>query len=390
MTMRSKRARSPEKRRIAADEAHSWARNLQLDNPLGKLVLCMLTQYVNGDGVCYVGIVELAKDCELAQNTIRSRLEFLEQVGAIIRQPRWLDEYGRRNGDGHGKRTTDDIKLLIDAEIDLGTDDDAAPISPSPGEGLTSRETIVSPSPALHQPFTSVQGLISEPEPEDSPKVPSGDVSEAQSVQEVEESEPEHFGPAWVSWRGHEVMRRDLGLAEFRKLSIEDQRLCRAAIPQFFQMQDQLGRKHPPNFHIWVRNRGFAEFPTATLEATSSSATSHNVTSREGRAIKGLYGFARVPVFEHRGEVVYPLPITAQVLAFADLSPQAAWHWIEDRAPLAAWNAFLAAHIKKARPSLITTRGEGENKRQGFWAPWPWPPRKDGSISPSEEAGQGA
>ena len=88
-------------RRIAADEAHAWARNLRLRNPLAKLVLCMLTQYVNGEGVCFVSIDELGKDCELAPNTIRSRLTWLEEMGVIARRQQWLDEKGRRNADGH-------------------------------------------------------------------------------------------------------------------------------------------------------------------------------------------------------------------------------------------------------------------------------------------------
>jgi pyocin large subunit-like protein len=71
-------------RRIAADEAHSWARNLKLNNPHAKLLLCMLTQYVNGDGICWVSVPTLSEDCELAQNTIRSRLNWLEEIGVIV------------------------------------------------------------------------------------------------------------------------------------------------------------------------------------------------------------------------------------------------------------------------------------------------------------------
>src|SRR5882672_4611620 len=46
-------------RRIAADEAHAWARNLRLNNAQAKLVLSMLTLYVDGDGYCFVGIPQL-------------------------------------------------------------------------------------------------------------------------------------------------------------------------------------------------------------------------------------------------------------------------------------------------------------------------------------------
>lgn len=115
-------AAAPEKRRarrIAADEAHSWARNLRLKNPYGKLLLCMISQYVQGDGTCFVGIKALAEDCELAEETIRRRLTWLEMVGAIVRLPQWIDENGRRNSENRGRRTTDEIRLLFEADMDV-------------------------------------------------------------------------------------------------------------------------------------------------------------------------------------------------------------------------------------------------------------------------------
>jgi hypothetical protein len=108
----------PRARRIGSDEAHSWARNLKLGNPYAKLVLSMLTLYVQGDGVCFVGIEALAEDTELSTDTVRKRLAWLEDVGAIARFPQWVDASGRRNGDGNGKRTTDEIRLLLSADAD--------------------------------------------------------------------------------------------------------------------------------------------------------------------------------------------------------------------------------------------------------------------------------
>lgn len=373
-------------RRIAADEAHAWARNLRLRNHHAKSVLRSLTLYVDGDGFCYVAIPTLAEDCELSDDTVRRRLQWLEDVGAIARSAQWIDERGVRNGDGRGKRTSDQIRLMFDADdaaIEAraaGDDVVSREVSPSSQRGLNPDAETVSPAPALRQPSHCGEGLISEPEPESPPKTPSGGESEAISVDQVE---PEHFGPAWLAWRGHEVMRRDLALSEFRQLSADQQRLCRAAIPQFFQMQDRLGRKHPPNFHVWIRNRGFDEFPTATLaEAAPGTANSYDAAGPEARALRALYAMARVSLFEHRGRVVYPLPVTAQVLAFGSTAPLQQWNWIDDARQLAAWSTFLSAHVHVARPDLMLTRGD----RRGFYAPWPWPPRKDGSISETEES----
>jgi hypothetical protein len=172
-------ARRP--RRIAADEAHAWARNLRLGNPFAKLVLSMLTLYVDGNGICFVGIEALADDTELSADTVRKRLAWLEQVGAIARFPQWLDAHGRRNGEGRGKRTSDEIRLLIGADPDgiegraKGRDmGDAAaaeePVSPGPQQGLNQDQPSVGPGLApplaLCQPSDSGKGLTSEPEPE--------------------------------------------------------------------------------------------------------------------------------------------------------------------------------------------------------------------------------
>jgi hypothetical protein len=389
MTTAKRRAR-----RIAADEAHAWARNLKLGNIHAKLVLSMLSLYVDGDGVCWVSAQALAEDCELSDDTVRRRLAWLDEIGAIAREPRWIDEYGRRNGERRGKRTTDKIQLLYDADVEdiearaagkvaAEKPANSTAISLRQQRGLNEGQDPASIRLASGQPPHCSGGLISEPEPE-SPPTPSGGESEPAAVLE----EPADFGPAWLSWDGHEVMRRDLALAEFRLLSPEKQRHCRAAIPLFFKMQRELGRKHPPNFHLWIRNRGFEEFPTAALvePGAAPSAGPFELSTDPARAIQTVYAIARTRPFVSNGRVIYSKPLTAQLLAFAQAPPQGEWIWIEDRQQIAAWSSFLSAHIAGGRPQLLTTRGVGADARSGFLAPWPWPPRKDGTISNAGEA----
>ncbi len=127
--------------RVASDTAHAWARNLRLNNSLAKLVLSMTTLYVQGDGICYVGIGSLAEDTELSQETVRRRLGWLESVGAIVRLPQWIDEHGRRNSDGRGRRTTDEIRLMMDADADeiearaAGAHDEVNPLHQTGSDG---------------------------------------------------------------------------------------------------------------------------------------------------------------------------------------------------------------------------------------------------------------
>jgi hypothetical protein len=389
MTATKRRAR-----RIAADEAHAWARNLRLRNHHAKSVLRSLTLYVDGDGVAYVGIPTLADDCELSDDTVRRRLTWLEEIGAITRRPQWIDERGLRNGDGRGKRTSDEFRLMFDADPDAiearaagVLESVSREVSPSSQRGLNSDPESVGPAPALGQPSHCGEGLISEPEPESPLKAPQG--AERERPQELDRGEPEHFGPSWEAWPGHQAMPRDKALDAFRKLSPAEQRLCRAAIPLYLQMRKQLKRDTVPDFHRWIRSGGFAEFPTASLDQPAGGSNSYDGAGREARALRSLYRFARVPLFETGGKVVYSLPITARLLAFAELPPDRDWYWIDEPGPLAAWSAFLSAHINRARPDISEMGGSGQVKRRGIKAPWPWPPRKDGTLSPTGETSEG-
>lgn len=384
-------------RRIAADEAHSWARNLRLNNHHGKTVLKSLTLYVDGDGYCFVGIEQLAYDCELSADTVRRRLVWLDEIGAIARQSQWLDSSGRRNGEGRGKRTSDLIQLLMDDDrVDLiearargeNTDDDvygAAHVSPSSQRGLNSDADSVSPTPALRQPSQSCEGLISEPEPESSPLPPSrGRESASPSV----ENEPEHFQPTWQSWPGHEVMRRDLALAEFRLLSPDDQRLCRAAVALFVAAQTRLKRTTMPNLHLWIRTGGFREFPHARLpdEPAAQASDEHWIAegSDDDRAFRFLCHLAKVGspfVRDHGGERGYfrKSPIGRDVVAMLRFVDQSILRWpiYKPGTPqYAAWQDRFRSWVGKPLPH---DPGHG-----GIHAPCEWPPRKDGTFFEGE------
>jgi DeoR/GlpR family transcriptional regulator of sugar metabolism len=59
--------------------------------PQAKLILSMITLYVDGEACCFVSITALAEDCELSPDTIWRRLAWLESLGLITRTPQWLD-----------------------------------------------------------------------------------------------------------------------------------------------------------------------------------------------------------------------------------------------------------------------------------------------------------
>lgn len=394
---RTDRVKRP--RRLASDEAHSWARNLRLDNVQAKLVLMMLALYVDAEGCCFVGIPTLAMDCELSSDTVRRRLSWLDEIGAIARLPQWLDHNGRRNGDAQGKRTSDLIKLLYESDAEDIEDRAAGGIgktaastsafSPSCQRGLNHELESVSPSSALGQPSQSGEGLISEPEPESSPFPPSrGRESQPPSA---EETEPEDFAPAWQGWPGHQLMHRDRALAEFRVLPLDKQRQCRAAVPLFVALQAKHRRETIPNFHLWIRRRQFEEFPNARLpDATAPPPDDDWVAdgSDQDRALRFIHGLAKVPTpfvrsrsdgsrgYVHKGGVGADV---LAMLAFVDDSPLR-WALLARGTPqCAAWQQRFVAWVGRGLPVEI-----GDD---GIRAPCPWPPRKDGTFFEGEGEG---
>lgn len=405
MTTEKRRAR-----RIAADEAHAWARNLRLNNPHAKLTLSMLSLYVDGDGYCFVSIPTLADDTELSQQTVRSRLAWLEEIGAVVRLPQWIDEYGRRNGDCKGKRTSDLIRLMIDVDPELleaaargEIETVSREVSPMPQTGLNAAAETVSPAPALRQPYDSAEGLNSEPEPESSPKSPSRGREGDRDA--LEESEPEDFDPAWQSWPAG-AKRRDLALAEFRQLEPDKQRLCRAAVGPFLDSLKRMKRDAVPNFHLWIKQRRFEEFPNARLPDPAPARRWVDGDELAGLQLAARIGRRPLRLVEdpERGRGLWSFkPAQADMVAIAPFASEdpAAWLQVELGTPqFAAWRdrlaLWLGVEIESERvwnephnPAVHDLPAMHPNFRlrkskQVLRVPMPWPPHRDGTWSTDE------
>lgn len=368
-------------RRIAADEAHAWARNLRLGNVHAKLVLSMLSLYVNGEGEAFVGIDQLAEDCEVAANTVRSRLVWLEKIGAIVRIPHWIDEHGNRNRQGRGKRSTDLIRLMINADPDgiearakgdFESDADEE-FSPPPHGGLNRAVESVSPPVALQQPSNCVEGLISEPEPEDSPPSPppGGSVDEPEGWKEFETD--------WVEPIGRQSLARPI----WQALTPSERQLARQAARGYVAWRK--AQRKPPNVlgaHLFLRERAawerYAAYAPGEAARTSGGRTLLAPGSDEARAVLTLHAIARAsPPFRiGDGRLSFKGEVTPQILALAQAPPRETWPCVTERQQIAAWAGFVAMHVTGARPPFTETT----DGRSGVHAPWPWPPNKDGKV----------
>jgi hypothetical protein len=372
-------------RHVASDEAHAWARSLPLNNPNAKTVLRALALYVNGEGCCFVGLDQLSEDTDLSADTVRRRMVWLEQVGAIVRLPQWLDANGVRNGEGRGKRTTDEVRLLLEADTDeieaRAKGDESAEssaisstettaISPSSQQGLNPDGETLSPRLAPRQPLQSCDHLTSEPEPESTPQPPSGGSVDADGWKEFQED-----------WQ-EPILRQSLAQQVWSVLKPEERTLARSAARGYVAWRK--AQRKPPNVlsaHLFLREReAWAGFAAKAPDAKPAFNSGYDRHSLEGRAIVAMYEVARTRPFESRGRIVYSGEISPQVLTFAEAPERSVWQWIEDREQIGAWSNFASTHVQGARPAMIVKRGTGDDERSGIFAPWPWPPSAKGKI----------
>lgn len=418
-------AQPPRKRRIASDEASSWARNITLNNSNAKSVLRALAGYVNEEGICFVGLITLAKDCELSISTVRSRLLLLEEVGAIVRMAQWLDDRGRRNGDGRGKRTTDDVRLMMDADPDeiearararkLGASepDDAEEkdtdpptsdgFSPSPGRGLNPPDQPISPPHggglnqvqdsvshplALCQPSNYVQGLDSlncNYEPEESPPYPPPGGAHASRSTNFQDDQNlrESFAPFEAAYPGP-VSNIERALDVWRALTAQERGQAVIGARGYAAHLADCERRRKPQAvtaaHTWLKNRQWGGYLTTATLAARAAQSVMTVTGTPQWAAWSVYwtccGYGGIP--EHKiskyvtndGKMQASMPQEWP----PECGPEAPKPWPEfcDGTPqFAAWMRRLR-ELPEARFSLRSVDGKAVVRVPAEWPP----PRK--------------
>ena len=420
--------KKPRARRISSAEALAWALNLRLRNTTAKFILCALSQYVDGDGICFVSIASIAEDTELSDQTIRSRLAWLEEVGVIARSPQWIDEFGNRNSTGKGRRTSDNIRLMValnQDQIEERTQNKSRK-TPSEVDPQNHQEGEIDPQnltlsaeegpPALPPhlpsalPSNCVGGLISEPEPEpESPPKgpPPGDLREADLDSGIKE--PEHFLEFWRAYPGHEAMSRFRALEVFVTMSEAEQVHARAASPMLAAVLEKLKRR-PRDAHKWLAEKGWQEFPQAKLPSPSAIPKRRMIKGYELAAVMIALRIANLPPLsvvntrqEDSGETAdcsfWAMPIEPDLLALARFSRDASiWEAvIEGGQQFAAWRDRLRAWTGREietlkiwqephNPEIHSLAGSDPAFRprkfvNGLRVPTPWPPRKDGTLA---------
>lgn len=144
----------------------------------------------------------------------------------------------------------------------------------------------------------------------------------------------------------------------------------------FLENLKRLGRKNVPAGWRYLEEKRWTLLEQPKAEAPIGQ---HATGSREGRAIAMLYEIAGKTDFFHRivarGGVVYSrIEITPQLLALADLPPRNEWRETAAHNEAGAWNRFIGERLGDLQRARLV---EGDS------VPKPFPPKVDGSWSPT-------
>ena len=420
------------RQRIASDEAHAWARHLRFGNAYAKSVLLALTHYVNDEGACTAGLPTLAEDTDLSVDTVRKRIRFLEDCGAIARFPRWIDERGRVNNDGRGKQTTDEIRLMLDADPeviearargDVGDVEDVVTVAPDGGGATT-----VSPScqQGLNHGAESVRGGLGvgqgslcgnpldsfEPEPEESPPTPpSGGVCDEDREETSQESdrtrEPEHFAEFFEACPGWRTQARDRVRQAFEALTPEERVKARAAAPLNARECEKARKKSRDAWKL-IREKFWVNFPDAKLpekppplvwiDVGETDGLAVALEIADGRPLNLISGSSGARGLWRRSPIP---PDLAALATFAGtvrddwpIVPAGSHEFAAWRARLEAWTGlrvegqrvFTEPHDRQVH-DLPPTHPAFRLRRSiiALRVPCRWPPRRDGTLVDSGE-----
>lgn len=365
-------------------EALNWARKIYVGDAMAKALLRGIADYADEHGHCFPSHGRLSTDCEMSIATVKRRLAQLEELDLLVTFRCWVDEHGVRNRERRGRETSREIRLHLAKRIappappdddpnppdDVGGGSVSTPSNPNEG-GLSAPHGVPAEPPG--------GALVTPPNSEpssnlkDSPLPPSGGIVEADLDDGWKEFETD-----WPEG----IIRHSIAKREWAKIPPDKRPLARQAARGY--VAQNRAKAKPAN---WIgaekflrEQEAWPKFATFAPEAaTAASSASFPSTSTEAAAIRNLYAIGRAAApFEHKGRLIYPKPVTLQLLAFASAGSASSWEFVELGKAIASWSTFLDAHIFGVRSPFVVTRGD----RRGIFVPWLFPPSVEGKVYP--------
>lgn len=366
----------------------TWAIEQRAGGPRAKCVLWSIANYAGPLWFAYPKQDLIAEESEQSADSVQRYLAELVAAG-LVRRVR-LKRFGRRTHDflilkpsplfcasieeilPHLPSGCDLLKEAEDAAADSGSvakEENAPPQQDSESDAAADSGNVFSPTlPPPADDATAVQrqpimepvlnhSLPQTPSQADPPLVGEGETAAWQRFERFKLKYPIGVVDQKAAWLW------------FKPLSEVDQQAAIAAGPRYGRQCEKLQRR-VRDAHRFLRDRVFDGF-------RESDPVPIDRKSREGRAITALYELAGKGnlligiMRSESGGIWYKKPITPQLLALGDI-PQRNDPVALTAQQAAAWNHFIDEFLTVRHSVRLT---------EGSRAPYPWPPRKDGSIS---------
>jgi hypothetical protein len=406
-------------------QATEWARGLPLHSLSAKFTLMMIGSYAGTDGTCFPSLGTLAEDTLQSVATVRRRVRELEDLGILVRFSRWtspdgkvvLTQVGDDNRPLDCRQSSDELRLqlhvpaeVVKAKIEaLGWDKKrhtdqwdeqasegadgvancdptplqsdtlpgAKPVQPAPSQAADTPG--VSPgSHPLNRPLKSL--------PESTPLTPrdaGGENAVDIGLRKIGDERLAIIKPIWPD----DISNAEKASIILGALTDEEWADCQTGAKgyaDFIKRRRAAGHDRiVKDFHNWARNQQWAgHLESGRRVEAVEQIRRVPIDSREGKAWAALHRIAHTSPRDWGDEFILHRPLTDQILALANTPPDREWVMITPAMvnQVGAWRAFLGRELGTlARPELLWDRNPGGVR--GFLAPWPWPPKKDGTLS---------
>lgn len=350
--------------------------------PRDLQTLCLLGRHIDRAGWCMRSQVRMAEELGCGRATLQRSLERLYEAGWVEKRRRdtWRPEDSTPSSSYayRVKLDRDDIDLKgLASETDDIDDVSHAEIAevPENGEGVPAGGQGCPPMGTGARASTGTgahtyAGTNNDPLERPLKTIERDAGARARDRKDRFKAE---FRKRWPTAAVDDRHRTDYAADA---LTVEEEKAALDGVGPFLEELKRQGRKSVPAGWRYLEEKRWTLLRQGggSAESSAPSASFVDEGSDAGRAVFALYAVAKAKPFVNLGKVVYRASITPQILAFAGVADRSSWRWISDRQQIAAWQAFLAAHVFGARSPLLEQRGN----ETGFFAPAPWPPRKDG------------
>ena len=381
-------------------QASSWALELTLGDARRKMVLVAIASYADAQGRCsFASLATLAQNCDMKENALRRRIRELEEIGVINRFVRRVVPGGKivservdgpvaddKGGSG-GKRTSDEFwvdKDMAPADVEAEARrlfpesfDRSPPVRGEAGIVDTEKGSANSSPPQCgeaesqpppHKPPSSPHhsggGILhSDPKKETYPTLPK-----QEGLSKAIDKRFEDFKSGYPDG----ILDLDKAKAAFAGLTEPDQVAAVAGVAHY---ADRCKRRREKSIkaHLYVSRRSW-EGLVASPESRPNGGP-YDPKSDVGRAILVLCEIAQYsPIRTADNRIVWRREITPQLLALAQAhgNPQRLKHETGSK-QFWAWASLL----DRAFEGLVRRR------LTEISTPWEWPPRIDGTLSPT-------